>query len=154
MTRVSETIEIRTPLAQVFNYAVNYRNATKFIASVTLYEPASETARGIGARFAMEITIRDFRFTQEVEVVELQENTLLAVRSISGQPFSEATWRFAAGAGATKVTYEIAYTLPDVFLGRKITEASRRQIDKQIRADVKQSLTKLRTLLEGSQAGR
>jgi uncharacterized membrane protein len=154
MTRICESIEIRTPLAQVFNYAANHRNATNFIASVTCYEPTSETARGIGARFAMEITVQDFRFTQEVEVVELQENKLLAVRSISGQPFSEASWRFAATPRTTKVTYEIAYTLPDVFLGRKIAEASRRQIDKQIRADVKQSLTNLKTLLEGSQACR
>jgi uncharacterized membrane protein len=153
MTRISETIEIRKPLVQVFNYGANYRNATKFISSVTCYEPTSETARGVGARFAMEITIQDFRFTQEVEVVELQENKLLTVRSISGQPFSEASWRFAATPHGTQVGYEILYTLPDVFLGRKINEAARRQIDKQIRADVKQSLAKLKSQMEGPEAG-
>lgn len=152
MKRISEIIEIRMPLTQVFNYAVNYRNATKFIASVTCYEPTSETARGVGARFAMEITIKDFQFTQEVEVVELEENKLLAVRSISGQPFAEASWRFVATARATKVTYEVAYTLPDVFLGRKISDSSRQQIEKQIRADARQSLVNLKSQVEGSKS--
>jgi uncharacterized membrane protein len=154
MTSISETIEIRAPLVEVFNYAVNYRNATKFIASVTCYEPTSETARGVGARFAMEITIQSFRFTQEVEVVELEENTVLTVRSISGQPFSEASWRFTAGTHMTKVTYGIEYILPDVFLGQKINEASRRQIDKQIHADAKQSLANLKSQVERSRSVR
>jgi hypothetical protein len=100
----------------------------------------------------MEITIKDFRFTQEVEVVELEENRLLRVRSISGQPFAEASWRFAATPRGTQVGYEVVYTLPDVFLGRKITDAARQTIDKQILIDVRQSLAKLKSLMEGSKA--
>jgi len=150
MTHLAESIEIRAPLDRVFAYAVNYRNAPKFIASVTSYDPTTEAHRGVGARFAMDVKILDFRFTQELEVVELQWGKLLHVRSISGQPFSEAWWRFEPTPTGTLVTYELTYAIPEIFLGRQIDEETKQRIDSQIRADAKQSLFNLKEQIEGS----
>ena len=80
MTDVSECIEIKAPLEQVFKYAVNHRNVPKLIASVTSYDPTTEALWGVGARFAMGVSVKDFRFTQELEVVELQLGRSLHVR--------------------------------------------------------------------------
>lgn len=150
MTQVTESIEIRAPLNKVFYYAVNHRNAAKFIASVTSYDPTTEALRGVGARFAMGVSVKNFRFTQELEVIDLQRERFLHVRSISGQPFKDAKWRFEPTANGTRVTYEIAYDLPEIFLGQKLDEADRQEIDDQIRVDAKKTLTNLKDHLEKS----
>ena len=85
MTEISENIEIKAPLEKVFKYTVNYRNVPKFIASVTSYDPTTEALWGVGTRFAMGVSVKDFRFTQELEVIELQLGRSLHVRSLSGQ---------------------------------------------------------------------
>ncbi|MFW9831717.1 MAG: SRPBCC family protein [Candidatus Thorarchaeota archaeon] len=148
MTFVSERIDIFAPLEQVFKYAVNHRNATKFIASVTSYDPTTEALWGVGARFAMGVRVNDFRFTQELEVIELQMGRSLHVRSISGQPFQDAKWLFAHTSKGTQVTYEISYDLPAMFLGRKLDEKTRKTLDTQIRADAKQTLKNLKEHFE------
>ncbi len=145
MTDISESIEIKVPLEQVFKYAVNHRNVPKFIASVTSYDPTTEALWGVGARFAMGVSVKDFRFTQELEVVEIQLGRSLHVRSLSGQPFQDAKWFFEHTASGTRVTYEIAYDLPKVFLGRKLDEKTRQQLDEQIRSDARQTLENLKT---------
>ena len=150
MTDISESIEIKAPLEQVFKYAVNHRNVPKFIASVTSYDPTTEALWGVGARFAMGVSVKDFRFTQELEVVELQLGRSLHVRSLSGQPFQDAKWFFEHTASGTRVTYEIAYDLPEVFLGRKLDEKTRQQLDEQIRSDARLTLENLKTQFEKS----
>ncbi|MFX0168500.1 MAG: SRPBCC family protein [Candidatus Hodarchaeota archaeon] len=148
MTEISESIEIHAPLEKVFKYAVSYRNASQFIASVTSYDPTTEALWGVGARFAMRVSILDFRFTQELEVVELQMGRTLHVRSLSGQPFQDAKWFFEHTASGTRVTYELAYNLPQEFLGRKIDEAIRKKLDDQIRTDARQTLQNLKQQIE------
>jgi uncharacterized membrane protein len=150
MTDISESIEIKAPLEQVFKYAVNHRNVPKFIASVTSYDPTTEALWGVGARFAMGVSVKDFRFTQELEVVEIQLGRSLHVRSLSGQPFQDAKWFFEHTASGTRVTYEIAYDLPEVFLGRKLDEKIRQQLDKQIRSDARLTLENLKKQFEKS----
>jgi uncharacterized membrane protein len=150
MTDISERIEIKAPLEQVFKYAVNHRNVPKFIASVTSYDPTTEALWGVGARFAMGISVKDFRFTQELEVVEIQLGRSLHVRSLSGQPFQDAKWFFEHTASGTQVTYEITYNLPEVFLGRKLDEKIRQQLDEQIRSDARLTLENLKTHFEKS----
>ncbi|MFX1566465.1 MAG: SRPBCC family protein [Promethearchaeota archaeon] len=150
MVDVSESIEIKAPLEQVFKYAVNHRNVPKFIASVTSYDPTTEALWGVGTRFAMGVSVKDFRFTQELEVVELQLGRSLHVKSLSGQPFQDAKWFFEHTASGTRVTYEITYTLPEVFLGRKLDEKTRQQLDDQIRSDARQTLENLKNHLESS----
>lgn len=150
MTEISESIEIKAPLEQVFKYAVNHRNASKFIASVTSYDPTTEALWGVGARFAMGVSVKDFRFTQELEVVELQLGRSLHVQSLSGQPFKDAKWFFEHTASGTRVTYQITYDLPEVFLGRKLDQKTRKQLDEQIRSDARQTLENLRTKFEKS----
>lgn len=92
----------------------------------------------------------DFRFTQELEVVDLQLGRSLQVRSLSGQPFQNAKWFFEHTANGTRVTYELSYQLPEVFLGRKIDEKIQTQLDEQIRSDARQTLTNLKEHLEVS----
>ena len=150
MTDVSESIEIKAPLEQVFKYAVNHRNVPKFIASVTSYDPTTEALWGVGARFAMGVSVKDFRFTQELEVVEIQLGRSLHVRSLSGQPFQDAKWFFEHTARGTQVTYEIAYNIPEVFLGRKLDEKTRQQLDEQIRSDARLTLENLKIQFEKS----
>jgi uncharacterized membrane protein len=148
MVDISESIEIKAPLEQVFKYAVNHRNVPKFIASVTSYDPTTEALWGVGTRFAMGVSVKDFRFTQELEVVELQLGRSLHVKSLSGQPFQDAKWFFEHTASGTRVTYEITYNLPEVFLGRKLDEKTRQQLDDQIRSDARQTLENLKKHLE------
>ena len=148
MTDISESIEIKAPLEKVFKYTVNYRNVPKFIASVTSYDPTTEALWGIGTRFAMGVSVKDFRFTQELEVVELQLGRSLHVRSLSGQPFQDAKWHFEHTTTGTRVTYEITYQLPEVFLGRKIDEKTQKALDTQIRIDARKTLTTLKTQIE------
>ncbi len=150
MTDISESIEIKAPLEQVFKYAVNHRNVPKFIASVTSYDPTTEALWGVGARFAMGVSVKDFRFTQELEVVEIQLGRSLHVRSLSGQPFQDAKWFFEHTASGTRVTYGISYNLPEVFLGRKLDEKTRQQLDEQIRLDARQTLRNLKLQFEKS----
>ncbi|MFX1510821.1 MAG: SRPBCC family protein [Promethearchaeota archaeon] len=150
MAEISESIEIKAPLEQVFKYAVNHRNVPKFIASVTSYDPTTEALWGVGTRFAMGVSVKDFRFTQELEVVELQLGRSLHVKSLSGQPFQDAKWFFEHTASGTRVTYKINYNLPEVFLGRKIDEKTRQQLDDQIRSDARQTLENLKNHLESS----
>jgi uncharacterized membrane protein len=150
MTDISESIEIKAPLEKVFKYAVSYRNAPKFIASVISYHPTTEALWGVGSRFAMEVSVMDFRFTQELEVVDLQLGRSLQVKSISGQPFQDAKWFFEHTANGTRVTYELAYRLPEIFLGREIDEKTQTQLDEQIRSDARQTLKNLKQHLEAS----
>ncbi len=150
MTDISESIEIKAPLEKVFKYAVNHRNAPKFIASVTSYDPTTEALWGVGARFAMGVQVKDFRFIQELEVIELQLGRSLHVRSLSGQPFQDAKWFFEHTANGTRVTYQISYELPQVFLGRKIDNKAIRQLDQQIRSDAKKTLSNLKAYFENT----
>ncbi|MFX1562571.1 MAG: SRPBCC family protein [Promethearchaeota archaeon] len=148
MTHITEAIEIHAPLEQVFHYAANHRNAAKFIASVTSYDPTTEAQVGVGARFAMGIKVLDFRFTQELEVIELEKGRFLHVKSISGQPFTEAKWHFKPTSSGTHVTYEVYYLLPERFLGKQLDKAAQQKLDGQIKSDARQTLTNLKAHLE------
>jgi hypothetical protein len=55
---------------------------------------------------------------------------------------------FEHTASGTQVTYEITYQLPEVFLGRKIDEKTRKELDDQIRSDARKTLTTLKAQIE------
>jgi len=116
MTQIKRSVEILAPVEEVFQFAADWQNWTKFYEAVSEFKPTTEHARGNGARFAYKAKLLGIKAPVETEITDFVENegwTGVSVRGLE----HKSQWIFAATNGATRFTYVLSYRLPLPVLG-------------------------------------
>ena len=116
MTRIEKSIEINAPVEQVFQFAANWQNWTKFFEEVSDFRPVTEITRGDGARYAYKAKMLGMKAAVETEIRDFVENEGWIGVSKRGMEH-KTQWIFAQADNKTKFTYILNYHLPLPIIG-------------------------------------
>ena len=112
MEKISRSIRIHAPVAQVFEHLSKPENLLEIWPS--MIEVKNEVVQASGAHaFDWTYKMAGVRFHGHCETVEVEPNRLRVDHNESGIP-STFRWRFAGADGTTEVQLEIEYEPPFV----------------------------------------
>lgn len=117
MTRVEATIDISAPIADVFEYASDWRRWEEWWQGVFDFTPTTEITRGSGARYAYKAWVPGIRYNLEIEIGNFEENVGWTGTSTKGPP-ARTQWIFERRDNLTRLTYILEYKLPVPVLGK------------------------------------
>jgi uncharacterized membrane protein len=107
--RVCATIEVGAPPAAVWELITDPSRYLHFMAGVTRWEVADDSAPGLGARYRMLMRVGSAEVGGLIEVVEFDEDCDLAWTSVTGID-QRGRWRLRAlDSGRTHVELRLAY---------------------------------------------
>jgi uncharacterized membrane protein len=122
--RSQATVSVDAPARDCFAYVANHRNATRFMLGIKRYEPLTEQASGMGARFLAVVEVAGRKLEAEMEITDWVDGEKMTSRSRRG-PKTEGGWTFDESRdGTTAITLSYAYEVPGVFRllpGRVVT---------------------------------
>lgn len=134
MLTIEESIEIpRSPQA-VYEFVSDYRNAPKFMAGFDSFEVLDAPTASPGSRIRASGSILGMRVDSVLEVIEIEPNRLIRIRSLHG-PSGESSWRFEQLGLGTKVTLSMVLEGTGGIIQRMVTS--------MIRDTVRESLARL-----------
>lgn len=115
--------ECAAPLRTAFDYVDNYRNATSWMFGLSSLRPVGELEHGLGARFHGTFAVKPIKLSSTIEVIEWEQDAVIAFESVSGFPNS-STWRFRAeGPQRTVIEVVFHYQLPGGLAGKALGKA-------------------------------
>ncbi len=136
------------PLRTAFDYVDNYRNATSWMFGLSSLTPSGELEHGLGARFAGTFAVKPIKLSSTIEVIQWEQDTVIAFESVTGFPNS-STWRFSAdGPQRTAIDVVFSYRLPGGLAGRAMSRA----LEPIVSLSVRHSDTALRRNIEAAYA--
>ena len=146
MARVHASITIDRPVADVFAYVDDYRNATSFTADLLSWEPITQQTDGVGARF--EVAMRMGPSTQRatIEITGWRRNSLIAWDPVAGFDSGGSYTFKKRGASRTEVTFDVWFNPPGGVAGRMLG----RVIEPIARQDARKSVENLKGILEAA----
>jgi hypothetical protein len=74
MTRIAESAEVRAPVAEVFEFASDWRRWEEWWLGVSDFQPATEVTRGNGTRYAYKAWVAGVSVHLETEIQDFVEN--------------------------------------------------------------------------------
>ena len=149
--RLGQSVEIKAPMEEVWDYLVEPANTLDFMAGMTRWEVIGEPRSGPGARFKMLIRVGAADVGGVIETVEWNPPTDLAMTSVTGVD-QRVRWRLRPGSGGrTRVELRWAYGVAGAGIGGLIAE---RVAAPQLRRDLKASLTLLKRAIESNRFQR
>lgn len=104
MAVIEESILIRRPVDQVFAYATNVTNLTRWVADMVDVEMVSPEPMGIGATFKGANKVMGQRMPWTSQVTQYELNKSWGAVSTSGSTLIEETMFFDSVEGGTKFT--------------------------------------------------
>ena len=120
MAKLTRTITINAPVEKVFAYASEPTNLPEIWPSMVEVKDVQPSPAG-GYNFGWVYKMAGMRFEGASETTESILNQRAVTKSIKGIQ-STFTWTYQFGAGGTKLTLEVEYTIPIPLLG-KLVEA-------------------------------
>jgi hypothetical protein len=149
MARIQKSIVIEVPVEEAFEFAVDWRNATRFYEGAFDLKPVTEKTKGNGARFTCKAKNPIAGgISYEVEYSDFVENVGWTATGVKGPRFVER-WSFErldGRPGATRVIYDMSYDVPVPIVGRLIDVLASEPLWTK---RVEKSLRNLKSLLEG-----
>lgn len=119
MPIIHASTRIKVPVAEVFAFAADYRNATTLVQGLKSFEPIGRKTTGKGARFAasFEMAAKHYDYTLAISVYEPGRAIGWAPASGGGHSL---VWRFEPDGpdeDATQVDFELGYQPPSGVAG-------------------------------------
>ena len=145
MPTIEESVSINVPPAKVFAFMADGNNAVVYDSSVTRSQQQGEGEPSVGTRWkgASKVLGREFEWVSEC--TELEQDRLLALKSVEGKlPFSIRTDFVPEGDG-TRLTYTLT---ADSGLGGVFGKLAEPLVVKAQTRTVKANLATLKDLLE------
>lgn len=106
---VRRSVHVLVPVELVFEYVSDYRNLSEWMFGTTSFLPVTERDRGVGAGFAAEMVVGSKVLHSTIEVVEWEQDTVIAVEWVGGGG-NVSRWRFdAVSRHETRLTVEFNY---------------------------------------------
>lgn len=119
---VETTAEIAAPVAEVFAYVDDFKNAPEWLYGLTRIEPVGEIAHGLGAQYdgTMKVGVP---LTSRIECTGWEQDRLIELKSIKGIKNAQR-WEFAPIDGdRCELRAVITYELPGGPAGKAISKA-------------------------------
>ncbi len=145
MPQVEQSIEIQASPATVFSLVANQpERMPEWWPSFELQQRVTPPPTGIGSISRYVYNMLGIKIKGEHQVLALDENTHLVVKTISGID-SMFDFSFSPSTSGTHLTIRVAYTLPGSVLGQLL---NRLTIEQKNERDLREGLLKLKTLVE------
>jgi uncharacterized membrane protein len=116
MTRIERSVDIDAPVEDVFAFASDWKNWTKFFVGVSDFGVTTETQRGNGARYLYKASLMGMKAMVETEIHDFVENERWTGIATRGIPH-KTHWLFKPVDGGTHFTYILEYRLPIPLIG-------------------------------------
>lgn len=110
---IHASTKVAAPVAEVFGYVADYRNATTLVQGLRTFEPSGRKTHGKGARFKAVIEIASKRYESILAITIYEPDQSIGWAPASGAGHS-LVWRFEPdGDGSTtSVDFELGYEPP------------------------------------------
>jgi uncharacterized membrane protein len=157
---VENSIEIDSPIGDVFAYVDDYKNVTKYIVGMTEYKPLTKQTSGKGSqfRFVKKTTgLPDIK--SDVEITDWAKDKKITFKSFAGFD-NGGTYTFSTKGGATVVKLSNSYDLASLLgggrggifggIGKAVGGVASKAAEGQVRKDLTRSLETLRDKVEAS----
>ncbi|MBU1878413.1 MAG: SRPBCC family protein [Chloroflexi bacterium] len=116
MSRIEKTITINAPVEQVFGYISDPANLPEIWPSMEEVQDVLWLPTG-GTSFQWVYKMAGMRFEGASETTEYIPNQRIVTQSTTGIA-NTFTWTYQSEDGGTRVTLEVAYTVPVPLLGK------------------------------------
>jgi uncharacterized membrane protein len=116
MTKVSASVQVDAPLADVWAYASDWRHWEDWWVGVAAFKPTTVLERGNGTRYSYRAWIAGIWLTLETEISDFVEEAGWRGSVTKGPPH-RTQWVFERAGGGTRLTYILEYRLPVPLLG-------------------------------------
>jgi uncharacterized protein YndB with AHSA1/START domain len=141
MIKVERSVDIRKPLAQVFDYSLHKDNYSKWQGEGTM-EMIQGEDNVVGSRYKESFKFMGRDMNNTVEITAYKKNELWASKVIEGPILYATTMVYAAIPDGTRLTLTIEGEVGGFF---KLAEGL---VKTSIEKDVEKALSKLKALLE------
>ena len=138
MRKVSESILIKAPRPEVFEYASDWQRWPDWFEGVSIFRPVTSVSRGNGAHYAYRARMFGIPASVETEIHDFVVNVSWAGKSTKGVPHT-TQWIFEDEGDATKFTYVLQFHVPVPVLGNMLDSF----MEKEWRRILKNSLKNL-----------
>ncbi len=143
MPSAERTVSIDRPVAEVFEFVADGRNAPRWRSGVQ--DVAHQSGEGVGAAYRQGVRgPGGRRVAADYEITSYEPGRLLAFRAIAGPVRPEGSYRFSPDSGRTVVTFSLHVELSGwkrLVMGRAVQST----MDAEMTA-----LDKLKSTLESS----
>ena len=143
MPSLDRWIWVSAPLAYVFSFVADYRNASRYQHQFTRFEPLPGLEYGLGATAEARGRFRGFPVRARLKIVEFVEGRRIVTRSIGGMK-SSAEWDFLEEKGGTRVRLLASYEFPVPVPSRTL----RKIVESEVASMTESSLRELKRLIE------
>lgn len=137
MAHIEESVDVPSPIVDVFEVIADYRQALSWLEGFTRFELLPGPSRGVGARVRAAGSFLGFALETELRIVEFEEPRRLVSRS-EGPIRSLTAWLLQETEGGTRVTFQGEYQLPLAF-----RLAGDRAFEQLVTGQIRRSLTNL-----------
>jgi uncharacterized membrane protein len=138
---IKETIE--APVTEVFGYVDDYKNTTKYMKDLVLWEPTSDVVHGKGATFECGMKAGPTTLKSHLKMTSWVENKTIGWISTEG--FQQTgKWQFKDKDGTTEVVFDMEYELPGGIAGRVLGKAA----EPVVRMNLEHSVAALKDVTE------
>lgn len=145
MPYVEQSIVIHAPTSAVFDFIANQpERMPEWWRAFHLHERVTPPPTAVGSISRYAYNMMGVRIKGEHQVVEMEENARLLIRTLSGID-SMFEFSFAPVDGGTELTVRVDYALPGSVLGQLL---NRLTIEQRNERDLIESLQNLKQLLE------
>lgn len=146
MGKLTVTTRVDAPPEAVFDYVDHYRNTTRYMRDLTLWEPVGRQNQGRGARFDVEIVLGGRKLRSRAVIETWRRPHSLHWTSESG--FSQSGgWEFEADGARTAVTFTLEWNL-----GLALAVFAK-AAEPLVKRSLDESLARLKANVEGQHGG-
>lgn len=141
MTTITEIVETRLPIDQAFEYIANFENIVAWDPGVTAAARVSETQRGVGSEYALELQYGGSPLSMVYRVVEWDAPHLVVLEGDGDRSSAVDRISLLEIPLGTRVVYEADIRLKGIFrlaqpflggLFRGIGEGAREGLDARL----------------------
>ena len=123
MGSIKVTESIKAPVDVVFGYVDDYKNTTKYMKDLTLWEPVGSLTHGKGAVFEVAMKAGPKSLESTVDITAWTENKTIAW--VSSEGFTQkGRWTFASKGSGTEATFELDYDLGGGIAGKMLAKVA------------------------------
>jgi uncharacterized membrane protein len=145
MRRFKARTFVRRPPEEVFDFIADYRNAPRVLAGVSRWDPIGRKARGVGARFRVEMRTFGIPLSAVLRLDGWRRPERISWQSEDGLMPQSGGWTFTPADGGVEVELELAYSPPAAALGDLVAGRVEGLVKRRLTA----ALDRIRAELEG-----
>lgn len=129
---------------RAFEYFADYHHVAQVLEGVTRWEPVGGRARGIGARYRVELKALGLPLRNVLRLDRWRPPEEIGWVSESGLVKQEGRFHFGRVKDGVRIELRIAYEPPASVIGSAVA----RRLDPMVRARLQHALERIRDLLE------